>query len=780
MPSKYAAHSPPKKHPEREPHAYADHAREVARLGMGYAEEMLAYARTSKAQLEQYKISLRLALPIHDIGKLEAGNQAILCGNRTGSLPYDHIEAGVALATRQKDFLAAWLIRAHHAPGLASNKDERGLAKNQRLGADNLLRGKRHRRDCYDKDIIEEHKNLIAKTDKHIEQMRADHESVCDPIPTTQPSERPKENALDVRLLLSCLVDADHSDTAAYYTGNSIIQPEDSIAPRWEQRLQQLRQKISELQGDDPERKGLRDELFRQCLNNNSNDPIVTCAAPVGLGKTTAVTANLLQRAIRHKLRRIFIIAPFTNVISQTARRLREYLVLEGEDPYSVIVEHHHRADFTTPENRQYAQTWQAPIVVTTAVQFFETLASALPAPLRKLHRLPGSAIFIDEAHACVPPHLMRQTWHWIKKLADIWSCHFVLASGSLVKYWEEADIVAADEAATLPSLLQQDFFNQTQTAEHQRLTFERLNEGNAFGKNDLLKFVTEDTLEGNRLIILNTVQSAAVFAHSLQNEIQPELSSCASLSERKVLHLSTALAPIDRERIIAELDKRQARDNKWKNKDWYLVATSCVEAGVDLDFDFGFRERCSLTSFLQTAGRINREASNCKSILYDFALFADDGILRHPGFQDSIAVFENYWEKLISSKTSLDELSTKAIREEMSKHDKKKSTEQLFNDEMKCNFQQVQQQFKIIASNTITAVVDENLKQQIEKNIPVSYREIQENSVQIWRNKIDSFGVTPCEEKSGIYFWNRRYDGNFLGYMVDWQNMIQQGGWVV
>lgn len=780
MPSKYAAHSPPKNHSEREPHAYADHAREVARLGMGHAEEMLAYAGISKVQLEQYKTSLRFALPIHDIGKLEASNQAVLCGDRTGPLPYDHIEAGVALAAGQQDFLAAWLIRAHHAPGLASNKDERGLAKKQRLGADHLLRGKRHRRDCYDKDIIEEHKNLIAKTDKHIKQMRADHESVCGSIPTTQPSKHPKENALDVRLLLSCLVDVDHSDTATYYTGNNIIQSEDSIAPRWEQRLQQLKQKISELQGDDPERKRLRDELFRQCLNNNSHDPIVICAAPVGLGKTTAVTANLLQRAIQHKLRRIFIIAPFTNVISQTARRLREYLVLEGEDPYSVIVEHHHRADFTSPENRQYAQMWQAPIVVTTAVQFFETLASALPAPLRKLHRLPGSAVFIDEAHACVPPHLMRQTWHWIRKLADIWSCHFVLASGSLVKYWEKADIVATGEAMKPPSLLQSDFFEKTQTAEHQRLTFSRLNQGNAFSKKELLKSVTQETPKGSRLIILNTVQSAAVFAHSLQNEIQPELSACAPLSERKVLHLSTALAPIDRERIIAELDKRQARGNKWKNKDWCLVATSCVEAGVDLDFDFGFRERCSLTSFLQTAGRINREASNRESILYDFALFADDGILQHPRFQDSIAVFEKCWEKLISSKPSLDELSTEAIREEIGKNDKKKSAEQLFNNEMKCNFQQVQKQFKIIASNTITAVVNENLKQRIEKNIPVNYRKIQENSVQIWRNKIDSFGVTPCEEKSGIYFWNRRYDGNFLGYMVDWQNMIQQGGWVV
>ncbi len=778
MLNKYAAHSPPKKHPEREPHAYADHAGEVARLGMGHAEEMLNYAGISKTQIEQYKTSLRLALPIHDIGKLGAGNQEVLRGDRNGALPYDHIEAGVALAVDKQDFLAAWLIRAHHAPGLASNKDERVLSR--RLGADNLLRGERHHRDCYEKDVIEKHRNLIAKTNAIIKQIRTDHESVCGPIPKTEPSERPTNNSLDVRLLLSCLVDADHSDTAAYYADSNTIQSEESVAPRWKERLQQLTQNVERLQGDDAQRQQLRDELFRQCVNNESQDTIVTCAAPVGLGKTTAVTANLLQRAIRYKLRRIFIVAPFTNVISQTAKRLRKYLVLEGEDPYSVVVEHHHRADFTTPEKRQYAETWQAPIVVTTAVQFFETLASALPAPLRKLHRLPGSTVFIDEAHACVPPHLMRQSWHWIRKLADTWSCHFVLTSGSLVKYWQDADIVAANEAMKLPSLLQSDFFDETQTAEYERLTFSRLSNGYALHKDALLESVTKQALTGSRLIILNTVQSAAVIADSLQKELQPELNSHMPLAERKVLHLSTALTPGDRERIITELDSRQACESEWKNKDWYLVATSCVEAGVDLDFDFGFRERCSLTSFLQTAGRINREARNSESILYDFSLFPDDGILQHPGFQDSIAVFENCWEKLISAKHSLDELCTEAIREEMGKCDNNIKAAQLFKDEIKCNFQQVQQQFKIIPSNTITAIVDENLKKRIENGVPINYREIQENSVQIWRNKIDLFGVTPCEEKSRIYFWNRRYDGNFLGYMMDWENMTQRGGWII
>jgi len=97
-------------------------------------------------------------------------------------------------------------------------------------------------------------------------------------------------------------------------------------------------------------------------------------------------------------LRRLIVVAPYTNILTQTAERLRRALVLPDERADEVVVEHHHRADFSDRANRELAVLWHAPIVLTTAVSFFETLAGCDPASLRKLHALPGSAVFLDEA----------------------------------------------------------------------------------------------------------------------------------------------------------------------------------------------------------------------------------------------------------------------------------------------------------------------------------------------------------------------------------------------
>ncbi len=136
---------------------------------------------------------------------------------------------------------------------------------------------------------------------------------------------------------------------------------------------------------------------------------MVACEGPVGIGKTTAVTAYLLRRAIATCARRLFAVAPFTAILSQTADTLRKSLVLENEHPDAVVAEHHHRADFDDMSSRDLATLWTAPIILTTAVQFFETLASNHPAALRKLHGLPGSVVFIDEAHAALPTTCWRK-----------------------------------------------------------------------------------------------------------------------------------------------------------------------------------------------------------------------------------------------------------------------------------------------------------------------------------------------------------------------------------
>jgi len=175
-------------------------------------------------------------------------------------------------------------------------------------------------------------------------------------------------------------------------------------------------------------------------------------ADEVGLGKTTAVAAYLIRRARDEGLRRFIIIAPFTNILTQTAERLRKALVLPGEDASRVLVEHHHRADFADRRDRDLAALWHAPIVLTTAVSFFETLAVCDPATLRKLHSVPGSAIFLDEAHAALTVALWPQNWRWTNELADDWGCRFVFASGSLARFWEHCDLV--DRPAKLPDLL--------------------------------------------------------------------------------------------------------------------------------------------------------------------------------------------------------------------------------------------------------------------------------------------------------------------------------------
>ena len=106
------------------------------------------------------------------------------------------------------------------------------------------------------------------------------------------------------------------------------------------------------------------------------------------------------------KLRRLFVVLPFTNIIDQAVEVYRKSLVVPGEDPESVVAAVHHKADYKDPDSRHLAALWDAPVVVTTAVQFFETLAAASTGGLRKLHNLVGAGVFIDESHACLPAKL--------------------------------------------------------------------------------------------------------------------------------------------------------------------------------------------------------------------------------------------------------------------------------------------------------------------------------------------------------------------------------------
>ena len=253
-----------------------------------------------------------------------------------------------------------------------------------------------------------------------------------------------------------------------------------------------------------------------------------------------------------------------------------------------------------------------APIILTTAVQFFETLSSNAPSALRKLHALPGSAVFLDEAHAALPTHLWAQNWRWVRELAEDWSCSFVFASGSIARFWEIEDIVG-DAQLRLPELVPAGQTEQLRSAEGRRIRYAT---GARFeGPGPLADAVT--ATPGPRLLIMNTVQSAAVMAAHMRK------------AGHDVVHLSTALCPRDRDEIVEAV--RARLDQKMK-VDWTLVATSLMEAGVDFSFRTPFRERFATTSLVQIGGRGNRNFEWPEGIIvYDFIVSHVEGLREHP-----------------------------------------------------------------------------------------------------------------------------------------------------
>jgi CRISPR-associated endonuclease/helicase Cas3 len=429
------AHSAPSDGAEPQP--YEKHVANVRCGARARADAMLRFATPRPEGLLD---AIEAAAAFHDLGKLDIENQAVLARGRGAGLPWDHVDAGVAHLSAAQNSMAAWLVRAHHAPGLPSRPEHF-----DRDGLGRRLRGLR-----WDERSVNEHERQIRRTNANLEAYVAAHEAAADAIAVGPVK---ATGGLTMRLALSCLVDADHADTARFDKG---FEPPKAPEPRWDERLRRLDRYVGGLPSSGSAvRDRHRQEFYRACREADSVDPMVACEGPVGIGKTTAVTAYLLRRAQEEKLRRLIVVAPYTNIIVQTAERLREALVLRDESADEVVVQHHHRADFETPEARDLAVLWRAPVVITTAVQFFETLASNHPGHLRKPHALPGSTVFIDEAHAALPAHLWPQNWHWLRELAEHWSCRFVFASGSLARFWENSEVV--DEPVLLPELLTPD-----------------------------------------------------------------------------------------------------------------------------------------------------------------------------------------------------------------------------------------------------------------------------------------------------------------------------------
>jgi CRISPR-associated endonuclease/helicase Cas3 len=715
---------------------YVKHVRAVEETARTYARDAAKFWNGDRSGFEEAVAS---AGRVHDLGKVDEKNQAVLGSLKREKLPVPHEDAGVKYLLDRGWNEAAALVHGHHG-GLAD------LVWQFSGRGEYCLRCDPDDEKGWVTQHVDERSSLYAEM----------HHTLFEPVAAKGADAGRRWGAakrwtgLTWRLALSCLVDADHGDTATNYLNEVPLAPPER---RWEERLAALDRYVEGLGGSDGERRArddIRQRIYHQ-LRNHSDLGVrfYACDSPVGTGKTTAVMAHLLRATLAgaYQLRHIFVVLPYVNIINQSVDTYRKALALACEDPLRAVAAHHHQADYGSADARQLATLWDCPVTVTTAVQFFETLASNHPARLRKLHELPGSAIFIDEAHAAIPSSLWPQTWRWLKELSGDWGCHVVLASGSLARFWKQKQIV--DPPDELPEIVPESVRGAAQSGEAQRVRYER--GPHAMSPETLTNYVFSQDRPGPRVVVLNTVRSAAVLAKA-----------CRDFG-RTVLHLSTAFTPVDRDAMVRRVEEKL----KGKSEDWALIGTSCIEAGLDFDFRSAVREICPVTSMVQIGGRLNRHGTQGDAVVTVVSLETGaGGFTDLRGLRTEASVLEQYFSNIDVNALTPAELCTGAMKRELGERDLEERASGLRKAEDKRDFPEVAKLYRVINEDSVSAVVDHDLAERLARHEKVDPLELLRCSVRIRRDDIRRYSLTPIIEDE-IYKWTLAYDPELLGYMA-------------
>ncbi len=399
------------------------------------------------------------------------------------------------------------------------------------------------------------------------------------------PIRKPDELHLWLRMLFSCLVDADFLDTEAALDANRAGHRGGYCAIALLRTIYEQFMAARFSIADTPV-KTLRNEIRAACLAHAGEAPgLFSLTVPTGGGKTLASLGFALRHAERHDLKRIIYVIPYTSIIEQTADVFRG--VFAGIEPTPVI-EHHSNleAEHETAKSRLATENWDAPMVVTTNVQFFESLYAAKSSRCRKLHNIVDSVVILDEAQLLPPEHL-APILDVLRQLIERYRVTVVLSTATqpelgksrfdpfgreLLKGLGDARELAPDPAR-LYRELERVTVNLPASPE-QRRTWDEV--------------AGESAQHEQVLCIVNRRDDA--------DELWRKLPT-------GTIHLSARMCGAHRSLVIADIRRRLAAGEPLR-----VVSTQLVEAGVDLDFPVVYRAMAGLDSIAQAAGRCNRE----------------------------------------------------------------------------------------------------------------------------------------------------------------------------
>jgi CRISPR-associated endonuclease/helicase Cas3 len=598
--SEYYSHS----HPSGRFLLLASHLQTVAKRAYEYAKPL------------GFEDEARITGLLHDLGKYGHLFQRRLRGEEHG---IDHWSIGAWAALMQYKNLGiatALSIQGHHIGLQKADKDSF-----HELNPESLSRS-------YPMNL------RLSETDYKTLLKRLKSDGLTLPDLTAQSASDPstKEYAaamLDIRMLFSTLVDADFIETEAHFQSKDglrkcyrpngpPLQPDMALSV-----LLTHLQRVSEEHDASSNVLRMRTDLLEACRSAASQEQgLFTLTAPTGSGKTLSMLAFALEHAKTHSLQRVVMVIPYLSIIDQTANNYRDVFEKHfGGEEVQYVLENHslagahdekRKSDDETDLRRirdQLAENWDAPIVVTTSVQFLESLFSNRPSACRKLHRLARSIILFDEVQT-LPLNIIVPTLATLSHLVKRYRSTAVFATATQPAFseldahvrqfcasgWTPHEIVAP--GIKLYSRTKRTTVRWPQAEE--KTTWEELAEAL--------------TAYQQVLCIVNLKRHALELFDRL-----------LTLSDGGIFHLSTNMCPAHRRAVLEKVRECLNRDKACR-----LVSTQCVEAGVDVDFPIVYRALGPMDAIAQAAGRCNR---NGRSKTGQVIIFQpDDSNLYPPG----------------------------------------------------------------------------------------------------------------------------------------------------
>lgn len=669
-----------------------------------------------------YKNIFRITGLFHDAGKYQLAFQRYLNeGGKRGSVP--HASLGAAMCKDYNFIDAAFAIDGHHK-GLPDKGDLKSDL-NQFLEPSNIP---------YD-DVKKEFFNQNRLTEEDLKYADTDL--------------RGTDRELFIRLLFSALTDADWLDTERHFN-SSIADRRIQKALDYQYLLEKLEIEISE-KSKEGNINALRNKVREFAISIATSDTgFYSMTLPTGMGKTLASISWALHHAKHNSLRRIIVVLPFISIIDQTAGELKRIF---GEE---WVLEHHsnfyeddeankHIADESVHSQnytkRLVTENWDFPIIVTTSVQFFESLFSNKPARCRKVHNIAQSVVIFDEVQT-LPKELILPTLGMLKNAQKLMNTSFLFCTATQPAFEKSDSFNGIDSVVPLVEN-PDEVFKATR-----RVNYLSINNYEPVSIQELSTIVLKQGT--STLSIFNTKKQALLFFNSLKKEANCHL-----------FHLSTSMFPAHRKRVIEEIR------NGLKKRERILVAsTQLIEAGVDFDFPCVFREISPLESIIQSAGRCNREG---KMIEPGKVLIFSLKDASAPNRQyRSLAEFANSLykgkEELLFEHDFFGEYYRKAFRLFIPDDIKNiEAARQGFN------FRTVAEVYHLIENKTTPVFIlcEEStyLYTRIRQKPVLSrddYRAMQQYSVQVYDNFLrDNLGKLG-KEPQGFWIWHGPYDNEY------------------